>query len=82
VSARVPRWTYRQLTAFLRAQGCEKRREAAGSHEIWWDPHRQLYTTIPRHGGTLDTGTLRKILRDLDIPLERIQGRDDREPER
>ena len=31
---------------FRRTQGCEKRREAAGSHEIWWDPHRRLYTTI------------------------------------
>ena len=41
-----------------------------------------LRTTIPRHGGTLDTGTCRKSFRDLDIPLEGIQGRDGREPER
>ena len=71
MSGRWPRWTYRELTAFLRTQGCEKRREAAGSHEIWWHPAKRLYTTVPRHSGTLDTGTLRKILRDLDLAWQR-----------
>lgn len=73
MSAPVPHWTYRQLTAFLRDQGCEKRREAAGSHEVWWHPQKRLYTTVPRHAGTIDRGTLRKILRDLDIPLRRTR---------
>ena len=58
---------YRELTAFLRQQGCEFRRQAKGSHEIWWSPAKRLYTTVPRSKGDLDTGTLKKILKDLDL---------------
>ncbi len=58
---------YRELTAFLRQQGCEFRRRAKGSHEIWWSPEKRLYTTVPHSQGDLDTGTLKKILKDLDL---------------
>jgi predicted RNA binding protein YcfA (HicA-like mRNA interferase family) len=47
--------------------GCEFRREAKGSHEIWWHPAKRLYTTIPRHSGTMDTGTVKKVLDDLQV---------------
>lgn len=72
--SRSPRLSYRELAAALRRCGCEFRREAQGSHEIWWRPAKRLYTTIPRHSGTIDTGTLRKILRDLDLSPEDVQG--------
>lgn len=75
MSATLPQWTYRQLARFLRSHSCEKRREAAGSHEIWWDPRKHLYTTVPRHSGTIDRGTLRQILRDLDLSLDRTPSR-------
>ena len=68
--------TYRELKAFLRENDCEFRREAKGSHEIWWHPAKRLYTTVPRHSGDIDTGTLRKILSDLDLPRPRSLRRD------
>jgi predicted RNA binding protein YcfA (HicA-like mRNA interferase family) len=59
---------YRDLTRKLRKLGCEYVRPAAGSHEIWWRPSNQRFTTIPRHANRdLAPGTLRAILRDLDI---------------
>ncbi len=64
---RLPSLTYRQLTTQLQRLGCEFRRQAKGSHEIWWCPEKRRYTTIPRHTGPIDRGTLRKILQDLDI---------------
>ena len=71
--SRSPRLTYRQLTNILRQLGCEFRREAKGSHEIWWRPAKRLFTTIPKHSGTMDTGTCRKILDDLDVRDEVLQ---------
>ncbi len=65
--SKLPRLTYRELITALRQLGCEFRREAKGSHEIWWHPEKKLYTTIPNHSGTMDTGTVRKILDDLQV---------------
>lgn len=59
---------YREVTRRLKQLGCEFRREAKGSHEIWWHPLKKRYTTIPHHGNKdIAQGTLRKILRDLEI---------------
>ncbi len=61
--------TYRELVKKLRTCGCEFVRPAAGSHEIWWNPASQQFTTVPRHANRdLATGTLRAILRDLGVP--------------
>jgi predicted RNA binding protein YcfA (HicA-like mRNA interferase family) len=65
--SKLPRLTYRELTVALRQLDCEFRREAKGSHEIWWHPAKHLYTTIPNHPGTMDTGTVNKILNDLQV---------------
>ena len=62
---------YRQLTRRLRLLGCEFVRQAAGSHEVWWNPRTKLFTVIPQHGGRdLPPGTLRVILRQLGIATE------------
>jgi predicted RNA binding protein YcfA (HicA-like mRNA interferase family) len=59
---------YRQLTRRLRQLGCEFVRQAHGSYEVWWNPGNRRFTVIPRHGGRdLPSGTLRVILRQLDI---------------
>lgn len=59
---------YNELTRRLSNLGCTFRRTAKGSHEIWWRSERKRYTTIPRHGNKdIKTGTLKKILRDLEI---------------
>ena len=59
---------YQQLTRRLRELGCEFDRQAAGSHEVWWNPSTQKLAIIPKHGGQdIPTGTLRAILRQLGI---------------
>jgi predicted RNA binding protein YcfA (HicA-like mRNA interferase family) len=59
---------YGELTRRLRRLGIEFRRQAAGSHEIWWDPNKKLYTRIPNHGTReIRSGTYHAILRDLGL---------------
>ena len=35
-------------------------RQAAGSHEIWYNEKSDKYTTIPNHPGDMPEGTLRR----------------------
>jgi predicted RNA binding protein YcfA (HicA-like mRNA interferase family) len=59
---------YGQLARRLRELGCEFVRQAAGSHEVWWNPGTKMFTVIPQHSGRdLPPGTLRAILRQLGI---------------
>jgi len=64
-----------ELTRKLRRLGIELRRQARGSHEIWWDPRRKLYTVIPNHPGReIKKKTLAAILRDLGLKEEDLEG--------
>jgi predicted RNA binding protein YcfA (HicA-like mRNA interferase family) len=45
-------------------------RQAAGSHEIWYNPNTDQYTTIPNHAGDMPEGTLRAILKQADVTPE------------
>jgi predicted RNA binding protein YcfA (HicA-like mRNA interferase family) len=66
---------YRELAQRLNRLGCEFVRQAPGSHEIWRNQANGNFTVIPRHGGRdLPTGTLRAILRQLDISPEEFYG--------
>ena len=51
----------------LKQLGFEFDRQAAGSHEIWFNPESRRYTTIPNHPGDMPEGTLRAILRQAGI---------------
>ena len=42
-------------------------RQAAGSHEIWYNKKTNHYKTIPNHSGDLPEGTLRAILKEAGI---------------
>jgi predicted RNA binding protein YcfA (HicA-like mRNA interferase family) len=42
---------YREVTKRLKKLGFEFDRQAAGSHEIWYNPATKAYTTIPNHPG-------------------------------
>ena len=64
---------YRELTRKLRRLGCQIRRQAKGSHEIWWHPGKKLYTVIPRHSGDIAGGTLRKVMKDLALTEEDLK---------
>lgn len=42
-------------------------RQAAGSHEIWYNTQTDHYATIPNQPGDLPEGTLSAILRQAGI---------------
>jgi len=59
--------THAELARALRALGCELKRQAKGSHEIWYCARTNRSATVPRHTGDLPTGTLHAILRGLGL---------------
>ena len=58
---------YKDIIKKLKKFGFIFLREAKGSHEIWFNADKNLYTTIPRHSGDLPEATLRAILKQADI---------------
>jgi predicted RNA binding protein YcfA (HicA-like mRNA interferase family) len=67
---RLAGFRYRDIIKKLKLLGFEFSRQAAGSHEIWFNPATGRYTTIPNHPGDMPEGTLRAILRQADIGHE------------
>ena len=64
---RLSGFRYREVAKRLKAFGFEFDRQAAGSHEIWYNDKTNRYTTIPNHPSELPEGTLRAILRQAAI---------------
>jgi predicted RNA binding protein YcfA (HicA-like mRNA interferase family) len=64
---RLAGFRYRDVVKRLKAFGFAFDRQAAGSHEIWYDDQTDSYTTIPNHPGDMPEGTLRAILREAGI---------------
>ena len=64
---RLAGFRYRQIIKRLKQFGFEFDRQAAGSHEIWFNPETNHYTTIPNHPGDMPEGTLRAILKQANI---------------
>jgi predicted RNA binding protein YcfA (HicA-like mRNA interferase family) len=64
---RLSGFKYRQIVKRLKAFGFGFDRQAAGSHEIWYNEQADRYTTIPNHPGDMPEGTLRAILRQAAI---------------
>ncbi|MDQ2775861.1 MAG: type II toxin-antitoxin system HicA family toxin [Acidobacteriota bacterium] len=60
---RLAGFRYREVTRKLKIFGFEFNRHAAGSHEIWFSPTTNRYTTIPNHSGDMPEGTPRAILK-------------------
>ena len=65
--------TYTELTRKLRALGCQFKRQSKGSHEIWHNPRVNRSASIPHHSGDIPEGTLRAILKQLEISREEIE---------
>ena len=63
-------FNYRDVIKRLKQLGLEFHRQAAGSHEIWFNPAADRYTTIPNHAGDLPEGTLRAVLKQAGIDAE------------
>lgn len=64
---RLSGFRYREIIKRLKARGFVFDRQAAGSHEIWYNPQTDRYTTIPNHPGDMPEGTLRAILQQAGI---------------
>lgn len=67
---RLAGFRYREIVKRLKQLGFKFDRQAAGSHEIWYNPRTNHYTTIPNHPGDLPEGTLRAILKQAGIETE------------
>ena len=63
-------FSYREIIKRLKKLGFEFYRQAAGSHEIWYCPFTNRYTTVPNHPGDMPEGTLIAILKQAGIEVE------------
>jgi predicted RNA binding protein YcfA (HicA-like mRNA interferase family) len=64
---RLAGFRYREIVKRLKAFGFTFDRQAAGSHEIWYNETTERYTTIPNHAGDMPEGTLRAILKEAGV---------------
>ena len=64
---RLSGFKYRDIIKRLKNFGFVFYRQAAGSHEIWFNEKTNRFTTIPNHRGDMPEGTLRAILRQADV---------------
>ncbi|MDC8449345.1 MAG: type II toxin-antitoxin system HicA family toxin [Nitrospira sp.] len=69
---RLAGFRYREIVQRLKALGFQFDRQAAGSHEIWFNPSTRRYTTIPNHPGDMPEGTLRAILKQAGVTPEQF----------
>jgi len=64
---RLAGFRYRQIIKRLKVLAFAFDRQAAGSHEIWYNSQTNRYKTISNHSGDLPEGTLRAILKEAGI---------------
>ena len=67
---RLAGFRYREIIKRLKELGFEFHRQAAGSHEIWFNSATNRYTTIPNHPGDMPEGTLHAILKQTGVEPE------------
>ena len=67
---RLAGFRYREIIHRLKRFGFEFYRHAAGSHEIWFNPLTNRYTTVPNHAGKIPEGTLQAILKQAGITTD------------
>jgi predicted RNA binding protein YcfA (HicA-like mRNA interferase family) len=76
---RLTGYRYLDIIKRLKELGLRFHRQAAGSHEIWFNESLRRYTTIPNHPGDMPEGTLRAILRQAGVEVNQFL---DEEPEK
>ena len=72
---RLSGFRYRDVVKRLKKFGFIFDRQAAGSHEIWYNPVSDRYTTLPNHPGDIPEGTLRAIIKQTGIEIEDFLGK-------
>jgi predicted RNA binding protein YcfA (HicA-like mRNA interferase family) len=63
-------FNYRKAIRKLKKAGFSFYRQAAGSHEIWFNSQTKRFTTIPNHPGDIPEGTLKAIIKQAGISTE------------
>ena len=63
-------YTYRHIANSLKRLHFKFDRQAAGSHEIWFNEGKQVYTTTPRHPGEIPEKTVIHILTQAGISID------------
>lgn len=71
---RLAGFKYRDIIRKLRCLGFEFDRQAAGSHEIWFNAATNRYVTVPNHSGDMPEGTLKAILNQAKITSDEFLG--------
>lgn len=71
---RLSGFRYRDVVRRLKALGFTFDRQAAGSHEIWFNKTTNCYTTIPNHPGDVPEGTLHAILKQAQVSVNEFLG--------
>jgi len=69
---RLAGFRYREISRKLKNCGFSFDRQAAGSHEIWFNSVTNRYTTVPNHPGDMPEGTLRAILKQAGIDIDKF----------
>jgi len=66
---RLSGFKYKEIIKKLKQFGFIFLRMAKGSHEIWYNREKNLFTTVPRHRGDMPEGTLKAILKQAKIEV-------------
>lgn len=69
---RLSGFKYREIVRRLKRLGFSFDRQADGSHEIWYNETTDRYTTIPNHPGDMPEGTLRAIIKQAGIEVDKF----------
>lgn len=67
---RLAGFSYKETIKRLKNFGFSFYRQAAGSHEIWFNQLTSRFTTIPNHPGDISEGTLHAILKQAGINIK------------
>lgn len=67
---RLAGFKYKEIVKKLKELGLVFHRDAKGSHEIWFHKGSGLFTTIPKHSGDVPEGTLKAVLKQVNIDTE------------
>lgn len=66
----LPSLSYTKFIKKIKKAGFIFKRQAAGSHEIWFNPDSKRMVTIPRHPGDFKKGTLASMVKDTGLSRE------------
>jgi predicted RNA binding protein YcfA (HicA-like mRNA interferase family) len=66
---RLSGFKYLEVARRLKNLGFSFYRQAAGSHEIWFNENTKRFTTIPNHSGDMPEGTLKAILKQANFTV-------------